>query len=215
MVAAQNVTVTDQRHRINGSDAPGFQTELSSSREQVISAWSKFLKDIGKTRTVAEGFTVTSPAMGGTVYDKQVVYASISGDEKTGTVWLGIIPEEWKVNDIELVNKELKKLVYQFGVQFYRAQIQAQIDEAQQALDAVQRQQQRLTNQNKDYHIKLSNNEQDKIQLEKSLDMNKLEHAVLLQKIENNRLSQDSVANAGEQIKKVIEMHKERQRKIN
>jgi len=44
---------------------------------------------------------------------------------------------------------------------------------------------------------------------------NQLDHFVLLQKIENNKKSQDSVANAGVQIKKVVESHKERQRKVN
>jgi hypothetical protein len=113
------------------------------------------------------------------------------------------------------VNKELEKLVYRFGVKFYRDQIQKEIDEAQQASYAVDKQKQRLLNQNKDLVNKLANNEQQKIQLEKSLETNKLDHFVLLQKIENNKKSQDSVANAGVQIKKVVEVHKERQRKVN
>jgi hypothetical protein len=70
-------------------------------------------------------------------------------------------------------------------------------------------------NQNKDLNTKLVNNAQQKIQLEKSLEANKLDNLVLIQKIENNKKSQDSVRLAGEQIKKVIEMHKERQRKVN
>jgi len=61
----------------------------------------------------------------------------------------------------------------------------------------------------------LSNNEQEKTQLEKQLQSNSLEHAVLLQKIENNKKSQDSVVNAGLQIKKVLEAQKEKQKKVN
>ena len=110
---------------------------------------------------------------------------------------------------------QLEKLVYQFGVKFYRDKIQAQIDEGQQAFDAVVRKQQRLTNQSKDLTIRLGNNEQEKVQLEKTLESNKLENLVLLQKIVNNKKAQDSVALASEQIKKVIELHKERQRKVN
>jgi len=51
--------------------------------------------------------------------------------------------------------------------------------------------------------------------LEKALDANKLENLVLIQKIENNKKSQDSVKLAGEQIKRIMELHKERQRKVN
>jgi hypothetical protein len=119
------------------------------------------------------------------------------------------------VNDISIVNRELEKLVHQFGVKYYRDKIQVLIDEAQRASDAVERQKLRLTNQTKDYLMKVGSNEQEKVQLEKSLEVNKLEHAVLLQKIENNKKSQDSIAVAGEQIKKALELQRERQRKVN
>jgi hypothetical protein len=51
--------------------------------------------------------------------------------------------------------------------------------------------------------------------LEKSLENNKTENQELLKRIEQNKKAQDSVAVAAEQIKKVVEMHKERQRKVN
>lgn len=212
---AQTVKVEEQNKKIKGEDASGYQTILEGAKEDVSAAWARFLKDVGKTKQALDYITVTDPAMGGTVYSKAIVYALSDGNAESTAVWLGIIESEWKVNDISLVTKELEKLTYQFGVKYYRDKIQAQIDEAVRALNAVERQQQRLVTQNRDLNIKLGNNEQEKVQLEKSLEANKLEHAVLLVKIENNKTSQDSVAEAGEQIKKVIELHKERQRKVN
>jgi hypothetical protein len=93
--------------------------------------------------------------------------------------------------------------------------VQKQIDETQQALDAVEKQQQRTLNQSKDLTIKVSNNEQEKIQLEKSLENNKLENVALKIRMENNKKAQDSLLNVNVQIKKVLETHKEKQRKIN
>jgi len=119
------------------------------------------------------------------------------------------------VNDIDIVKKELEKEVYRFGIKYYKDKIQAQIDEAQRAFDATTRQSQRLVNQNKDLTIQLGNNEQEKVKLEERIQSNTLEHAVLIQKLENNKLAQDSVAQAGEQIKKVIQLHKDRQGKVN
>jgi len=106
-------------------------------------------------------------------------------------------------------------MVYQFGIKFYRDQAQKQIDETQQALDAVEKQQQRALNQSRDLTIKLSNNEQEKIRLEKSLENNKLENAALKIRIENNKKTQDSLVNVNTQVKKVLETHQEKQRKIN
>jgi len=82
-------------------------------------------------------------------------------------------------------------------------------------LDAVAKQQQRMLNQNKDLTLKLSNNEQEKTQLEKSLEANKLENAALKIRLEKNKKAQDSLVNSTDQIKKVMELHKEKQRKIN
>lgn len=212
---AQTVTVKQKIEKVKGESAEGYTSELEGKKEDVSYAWNKFLKDIGKVKNPGGTITITEPAIGATVYPKGILYATSEGNEEKATIWLGLNKQEWEVNDIEIVTKELEKLVYRFGVKFYRDQIQKQIDEAQQASDAVDKQKQRLLNQNKDLVNKLSNNEQQKMQLEKSLETNKLDNFVLLQKIENNKKSQDSVANAGVQIKKVVEVHKERQRKVN
>lgn len=212
---AQTVTVKEKGEKVKGESATGYATELEGKKDDVEAAWNKFLKELGKVKNPGGLATITEPAIGGTVYSKGTLYATTEGNEEKTRVWIGLQEGEWVVNDIEIVKKELEKVIYRFGVKYYRDKIQAQIDEAQRALDAVEKQKQRLTNQNKDLNIKLGNNEQEKIHLEKATEVNKLEHAVLLQKIDNNRKSQDSVALAGEQIKKVIELHKDRQRKVN
>ena len=212
---AQKVTVNKKSEKIKSESAEGYSTALEGKKEDVAAAFGRFLKNLGKIKSGNDYQFVEGPALGGTVYSTGIVYAQTEGNEEKTSVWLGINAAEWTVNDITLVENQLEKLVYQFGIKFYRDKIQAQIDEGVQAANAVVRQQQRLTNQNKDLTIKLSNNAKQKIQQEKSLEANKLENLVLLQKIENNKKSQDSVRQAGEQIKKVIEMHKERQRKVN
>ena len=212
---AQKVSVDKKNEKIKGDTAEGYATELEGKKDDVAAAFSRFIKDLGKVKSGNNYQFIEGPALGGTVYSTGVVYAQSKGNEEKASVWLGIKESEWTVNDIKLVENQLEKMVYQFGVKFYRDKIQAQINEGQQASDAVVRQQQRLTNQNKELNIRLSNNAQEKIQLDKSLEANKLENLVLIQKIENNKHDQDSVKLAGEQIKKVIEAHKERQRKVN
>lgn len=211
---AQKVTVKNRDEKVNGDTAEGFATELEGKKEEVTAAWNKFLRDFGKSK---QGLVtvISQPTLGGTAYKTGVLYANVKGSGETAEVWLGIKEAEWQVNDISIVKKDIEKEVYQFGVKFYKDKIQAQIDEAVRAFDATTRQQQRITNQTKDLTIQLGNNEQEKTRLDKAIEVNALEHAVLLQKIENNKLAQDSIAQAGEQIKKVIEMHKERQKKVN
>ena len=128
---------------------------------------------------------------------------------------MGIDTAGWRGFDINRVMTSLEKVAYQFGVKFYRDQIQKEIDESQRAFDATEKQKTRLLNQSKDLTLRVANNDQERIHLEKSLATNKLEKTVLLQKITNNKKSQDSIANAGLQIKKVMEVQKEKQKKVN
>ncbi len=212
---SQKVTVNKKGDKIKGDAADGYGTTLEGSQDKVTTALNRFLKDLGKVRSGSNYQYIEGPAMGGTVYQTGILYVIADGNEEKTSVWMGIKAEEWTVNDIKIVEGQIEKLVYQFGVKFYRDKIQAQIDEAIRASEAVTRQQQRLVNENKNLNLRLTNNAQEKIQLEKNLETNKLEKLVLDQKIINNKKSQDSVKLAGEQIQKVIELHRERQRKVN
>jgi len=130
-------------------------------------------------------------------------------------VWLGLLSKEWEEKDVEVADKETEKLVYQFGIRYNRDKVQKQIDETQAAADAVERQTQRLINQNRDMTMQLTNNEKEKIHLEKSIENNKLEYEALKIKLEKNKMAQDSLVNVATQIQKVKDAHQERLRKIN
>jgi hypothetical protein len=215
IVSAQKVTAKKETQKIKNKTAQGFSTELDGKVDDVTAAWNKFLKDTGKGKSSGDMLAIAEPALGGTVYEEAILYATWQGIDGKAHVWLGLIEEEWKVNDIEIVYKEVEQLVYRFGVKFYKDKIQLQIDESLSAQQAVERQAQRSMNEGKTLANRLTNNEQQKIQLEKSLEENKLENLVLKQKIVNNKKAQDSLANAAVQIQKVVEMHKERQLKVN
>ena len=101
------------------------------------------------------------------------------------------------------------------GVTFHRDKIQKQIDESIRAAQAVEKQQQRLVNQNRSLNSKLESNKREKVQLEKSLQDNATELITLTNQLAKNKKDQDSVTLATDQIKKMVELHKERQRKVN
>ncbi len=215
LLQAQKVTVNKKSDKVKGESAEGYTTTLEGKKEDIAAAWAKYIKTFGRVKSGSGYDFIENPAMGGTVYTSGILYAKNDGNVESGSVWLGIRADEWTVNDIKIVEETVEKLVYQFGIKFYKDKIQAQINEAQQALNIVVRKQQQLVGENKSLNSKLTNNEQQKIQLEKSLEANKLEHLVLQQKIVNNKKAQDSVAATTVPIKRAIEMHQERLRKVN
>jgi hypothetical protein len=213
---AQTVEVKKKNEKVKNEDLEGFSTELEGKHSDVNLQWSKFLKELGRVKLFSSDPTiVTNPVFNGTVYPKGVVYAYTFENGLTTRVWLGINSKEWEEKDVDNANKQVEKLTYQFGIRFYRSKVQAQIDETKEASDAVDKQKQRLVNQNKDMTLRLANNEQEKIHLNKSMDANKLEHEALLIKLQRNKKAQDSLINVDEQIKKVMITHQEKLRKIN
>src|SRR5690606_30426441 len=100
------------------------------------------------------------------------------------------------------------------GVTFHRERIQAQIDESMRALQAVERQQSKLTAQQRDLLQRIEANKREKEQLQQALVNNSREWEALKQRVANNSKAQDSVATAAEQIRRVVEMHRERQRNV-
>lgn len=214
-VFAQKVIVGKRTEKVKGENADGYYSDLDGKDEDVRALLGRFMKEAGKTKNVGDIITVNEPVVNGTVYMKGILYATVAGSDVKTRVWIGILPAEWNSNEVEGVTKEIEQMVYRFGIKFYKDAIQKQIDEAQQAADAVTRQTQRTTNEGKQLQNKLENNDAEKIRLEKALEANKLEDLVLKQKIVNNKKSLDSLASAGEKIKVVIEGHKEKQGKVN
>jgi hypothetical protein len=214
-VSAQKVVVKKESQKIKDKTAQGFATTLEGATEDVSSAWNKFLKETGKGKSSGELLVINDPTLGGTLYESAILYATSGNNTSSTHVWLGLVANEWKVNDIEIVYNEVEQLVYRFGVKYYKDKIQLQIDESLNAQQAVERQAQRAMNESRTLNNRLENNEQQKIQLEKSMEENKLENLVLKQKIINNKKAQDSLAQAAVQIKKVVDMHKEKQAKVN
>jgi hypothetical protein len=212
---AQTVVVNKSDDRIKGESIAGFSVVLEGKQEDIKTAWLRFLKEVGKVKNMGNYWTISQPVLNGTSYPMGVVYATATGSEQKQKVWIGAKEGDWEADKMSDVMKDLESTAHRFGVQFYRDQIQQQINEAQKAVDAVEKQQQRLLNQSKSLNQKLADNDIEKIKLEKALEANKLENLALLTQIENNKKAQDSVAQAAVQIKKVVEAHQQRQNKVN
>ncbi|MBX2965108.1 MAG: hypothetical protein KF845_03110 [Cyclobacteriaceae bacterium] len=211
----QSVKVSKESTRVKGENVEGVAVELEGTQDEVSNAFSKYLRSFAKMKFGANPITLTETIISGISY-KSPIYATTKEREKTTVAWIGLKPTEWvNADEAEKVEKEFERIMYDFGIKFYRDRIQTQVDESMKALQAVERQQQRFATESRNLAIRLENNEKEKVQLEKSLEVNKLENLNLHTRIELNKKNQDSVAVAVEQIRKVVELHKEKQRQVN
>jgi hypothetical protein len=210
----QSVHVKKEISRINGEAITGDAVDLEGTVKEVVSSFTKYLKTLGKVKQSGDYLTLSEIVLNDKVYGLPI-FALTKDKEHSVQVWIGIkVGEKSSAEAVDL-SQQLEKVMYNYCVQFYRDKVQDQIDESNQALQAVERQKQRLDNQNSDLATKLENNKLEKIQLEKSIENNKLMYETFLKKIDKNKKDQDSVQFANDQIKRVIEMQKEKQSKIN
>ena len=211
---SQTVKPKKETARVKGENLPGVEVELQGKYSDVVESFSKYLKALGKGKQSDNVITISEPTVGAKKYAFPI-YGVTKDKGKSASAWIGIKDSEWPKDESVKVNPELEKMIKDFGVKFYKDQIQLQIDESTRASLAVEKQQQKLVTENKALSTKLEDNKREKIQLEKSIQENGVQNGTLVKKLAKNKHDQDSVALAGEQIKKVVEMHKERQRKVN
>jgi hypothetical protein len=211
---AQTVAVSKSTNRIKTEQGDGFEVNLQAAAEEVDASLSKLMKTFGKSKSDNNFISISEPTIRERKY-MAPLYATVKQVGNTTTAWIGIIPTEYSSKDADALMPDLEKVAYEFGVNFYREKIQKQIDEAVRASQTVDRQQLRLQNQNKDLNSKLQDNIREKAELEKSLQENQQEKITLEKKLELNKKQQDSVAVAAEQVKKMVEFHREKQRQVH
>lgn len=209
----QSVKVKKEVAKISNENIEGYAIELEAMIKDVDPSFTKYLKTLGKVKPNGDYIMLTESTLNGKFYGLPI-YGLTKDKGKLTQAWLGIKSNEWSAVDGVEISKQLETMIYNFGIKFYKDKIQEQIDESARALQAVEKQQQRLLNQNNDLNARLEENKRDKIRLEKSLLDNGVEHENLLKRIDKNKKDQDSVALANEQIKKIIELQKEKQRKV-
>lgn len=208
---AQKVTVSAGSERINGKNCDGYSTLLTGSVEEVNTSLTKYLKTLGKVKTTGNQFQVSEAQVNLIKYVNPFFAVSkVKGEQIM--VWMGASEES---DSVKSIRSELEKLVYNFGVKFYKDKIQTDLDESLRAQNAAEKQRQRLTLEGKNLASRQEMNAKEKIRLEKALADNKLDSTKFVTALARNKKSLDSLAIAAEQIRKMVEAHKERQRKVN
>ncbi len=209
---AQKVSVSKENEKIKGKSTEGYSTELSGTLEEVNAAYSKYLKSFGKIKLFTMPIQLTEAVIGSVKYSSPI-HALTRGKGQKVWVWMGLDPAADSSQRSHI--KDFEKVVYDFGVKFYKDKIQLDIDESLRAQQTAEKQTLRLQNENKSLNARLEFNQKEKIRLEKALADNKLEYETLLLNLDKNKKSQDSVLVATDQIKKMVDTHKERQKKVN
>jgi hypothetical protein len=210
-VYSQTIVVKQEVQRIKGENVAGYSTTLEAGKSEVMTALNRYLKTFGKVKNQDAVLTVAEPLVNGQL-QKNPLVGIVTGNEQKATAWMGHAAS----NDSAAVDGSMVEgLVKTFGLNFYRDKIQGQIDEAQRAVEAVEKQQQRTLSENKTLTQRVTNNTSEYKQLVKAIQSNRADSVNLQLRLAQNKKAQDSLVVVLEKVKKAVEIQKERQRKVN
>ncbi len=210
---AQTVLVKQENQKIKGESLYGFATTIEAPASEVSNALVRYLKTYGKPKVQDNQITVSETTFSGQAYTKALIASSELKGNST-KAWMGINLKEWAA-DSSVVLSQLEDMVKQFGVNFYRDKIQAQIDEAQKAVDIVDKQQQRTLNEQQNIQQRIESNKREHQQLVKAIQKNRADSAALVIRLQVNKASNDSLKVVSEKVKQALIFQRERQSKVN
>ena len=213
LASAQTVLVKQETQKIKGVNLYGFTTNIEAPAPEVSSALVRYLKTYGKPKIQDNQITLSETTLSGQVYTK-ALFASSEVKGNGTKAWMGINLKEWAA-DSSVVLSQLEGMVKQFGVNFYRDKIQAQIDEAQKAVDIVDKQQQRTLNEQQNIQQRIESNKREHQQLLKAIQKNRADSAALVIRLQQNKASTDSLKVVSEKVKQALIFQRERQSKVN
>jgi hypothetical protein len=209
----QTVVVKKEKQKIKNDNIYSFATTLDASTTEVNSALLKFLKGYGKPKQQEEAIVLAECIVSGQAYTKPL-YGSTRQAGAVTQAWIGVNLKEWAADSAMIVSR-LEAMVKEFGVNFYRDKIQVQIDEAQRAVDIVNRQQQRTLNEQQNIQQKIESNKKEYQQLLRDIQKNRADSAALVIRMNQNKAGTDSLRVVSDKVKQALVFQKERQGKVN
>lgn len=211
-IAWQNDIEAETR-KILGAEVNGFKLRLDDDKALVETLWNEFAKEWGKPEK-SKDYQVyeTNPWKEPTII--YTFHLQISKRPGHTALWLGLDPEKIKRDEYADRSAKVKDILREFGRSVTLYKIQKQIEEAEQATAFLSKQydqlkkNERTTAKNQELNLeRLEKYKKDVITLQ-------TDSAKYVTKMSELSTSIDSVYKEMEALKKIMEMQRERLKKV-
>ena len=199
---AQKVEIEEKAMKSFGLERNGFATTLALEDKFVEKAWVKKLKEFGKVERDKNEYKVNLAEVPSVSNAQVTIYSYVLPSSGGVMVWYAIDKGSGYVNEEN--KKEFDaavKILHDFGVERYVADINEQIKEAEDALRDVVKDQEKVVNKGSKLATDLEENKEHKIELLQELKSNKADSIVLEKEISFNLKEQDKMKQEVEKMK--------------
>lgn len=207
---AREITIHEGKETIDRIQREGIYVIIELEANFVKNAWEKKVKEFGriditKGYSIMKNITVANVTTGGNSY------SNVAGHLNGTKVF-------WAIEDISgpVTNAsgakwdEMKKILIQFAKQTYIDDINVQIIAAENALNAATKNQEKIIKEGESIKNQISNNEQERIDLENKLKANASNKELLNKNLETNKQNKINSDAEVQKMQKALEIVKQR-----
>lgn len=212
---AQDYSIDQKSQRINDTKYEGYSININGAFEKVTEQVYDYLKDRSKIRRKRNHYSIAEFKMDNIELDSTVIYLKLNERDNLTQVWLGIKTFGIDEDRVEEIEKSLQVELVLIARSYYVHQQELKIIEAETAAQIISKKQQTLINENSELTIDLKEAEARKIELNNTLEENRLAIEVLKQKLIDNKFDQDSTYLDLQKVNRVIEGQKQKLKEID
>lgn len=206
---AQAIKVYEKEEKIEKMQRKGYAVLLLLEETFVDKAWSKKVKEYGKVSSTGSEYIVHEAVMPSFSASPVKLYSKVTEKSKQGTeVWLGLDLGTEFVSGKHAKAGDMEKILYQFAVETYQADINVQIEEAEKTLAKTSKEYERTVGAELKVRNKMQKNKEEKKDLFDKLKQNKIDSVQLVKDLEMNKLAQKQDSLDVVKMKKAVEVVK-------
>lgn len=213
---AQKVTVAEGEEKAEDLPRKGLYTLLELDEDVVKREWNRKLKEFGSVRTKS-GVYILEQAKILSISETPIkVLSKVDHSMKGTKVWIAVdLGTSFITKDGEPAKyKELEKIVHDFGVNMYIADINEQIKEAEKVLENNVKEQEKQISKGENIKNNIAKNRNYKLSLEKKIVETDSLYRNLkfdsIQNVQNQKASAESV----EKMKRAVDLTRAKINKV-
>jgi len=206
---SQTIKVVDKDDRIEKMQRNGYSVLIQLEKSFVAKNWAKKVKSYGKAEISGDEYIVHQATMPEISSSPVKFYSKVNEKAKQGTeVWMAVdLGTEFVTKD-HIKTQAAEKLLYQFAVETYQADIKIQIEEAETTLGKTTKEYEKSVAGEAKVKTKMQKNKEEKMGLLNEIKQNKVDSVQLVKDLEMNKLEQKQDSLEVVKMKKAVEVVK-------
>jgi len=213
-LAAQTYIIKEETQRINNVKYSGVSSLVNGDFDIVEDFWLDYIKEHGKVRRKRNYYQISDFVVKSWTNDTVTYATRIDAKDSLGLIWLAPLGLEFEEDELKMMNADLSKILKLATRGYYVSRVQKRIDQSEDAAIVVSKSHQKLIYDGENLVEDLKSAEELKAELEIRLEETILKIKVLNQQIIDNKAATLQAYEDLEQVKKVIEGHKDSMKKI-